>query len=270
MDKIWPIASITFKEGIRNRALQGILSVAGLLCLAYLSVMPMFAFERGKVIVDLSAASISLAGLAIVLFLAISMLTRDIHQRSVCMILSRPIPRSSYVVGKFCGLAFMVFIATLIIAIVALLTSYVGVRFTGALNAPRNFSIVHMALAYFLKYVGLVVLLAVAFLFTMLTTNEYLSMLLTMMTYFIGNSLETIVKVASTGADVQLHPIYLIALKVFTWIFPNLSAFDLRIFVAYGIGFPYTQAFWIVAYGLLYIVTLLSIAIVVFNRKEIL
>ena len=82
MDKIWPIIAITFKEGIRNRALQGIMGIAVLLCFAYLAMMPMFSFERSKVMVDLAGASVSLAGLAIVFFLAISMLTRDVHQRS--------------------------------------------------------------------------------------------------------------------------------------------------------------------------------------------
>ena len=103
MRKIWPIALITFKEGIRNRALQGILLIAVLLCFAYLAVLPMFAFETGKVMLDLGAASVNLSGLVIVLFLSISMLTRDIHQRSVCIILSRPISRPSYVMGKFLG-----------------------------------------------------------------------------------------------------------------------------------------------------------------------
>ncbi len=269
MDKVWYIASITFKEGIRNRALQGILGIAGLLCLVYLAVMPMFSFERSKVMVDLGAASISLAGLVIVLFLSISMLTRDVHQRSVCLILSRPISRSAYVVGKFSGLSFMVFVATLLVAGVALATSYVGITYTDSLDVPRNFSFGHLALVYLLKYISLILLLSVAFLFTVLTTNEYLSMLLTMMTYFIGNSLETIVKVASIGSDVQLSPIYLGALKFFTWVFPNLSAFDLKIYVAYGLEFPYAQAAWTVLYGGFYMIVTLSIAMIVFNRKEI-
>jgi ABC-type transport system involved in multi-copper enzyme maturation permease subunit len=123
LNKILPIVAITLKEGIRNRALQGILGIGSLLCLVYLAVMPMFSFERSKVMVDLVAASLSVAGLVIVLFLSISMLTKDIHQRSVCLILSRPISRTAYVIGKFCGLAFMVLIATLLIALIAFAAS---------------------------------------------------------------------------------------------------------------------------------------------------
>ena len=108
MGNVYRILAITFKEGIRNRALQGILCLAFLLCIVYLGVMQMFAFETGKVMLDLGSASVSIAGLVIVVFLAISMLTRDLHQRSICLILSRPVSRLQYVCGKFSGLALMV------------------------------------------------------------------------------------------------------------------------------------------------------------------
>ena len=54
LNKIWPIAGITLREGIRNRSLQGILFVAALLCVVYLTIIPLFAFDTGKVAVDLT------------------------------------------------------------------------------------------------------------------------------------------------------------------------------------------------------------------------
>lgn len=269
MDRIWPIVAITFKEGIRNRALQGILCIAVLLCLVYLAVIPMFAFETGKVMVDLGAASVSLAGMVIVLFLAISMLTSDIHRRSVCIILSRPVSRMAYVLGKFGGLALMVFTAVVLIVLVAVVASAIGTQFILEMTAPRNFALGQLGIAVLFNYLALLILLAIAFLFTIVTTNEYLSMLLTMMVYFIGNSLETIVKVAGSGGDIKMSPVYLGALKVLTWIFPNLSAFDLKVFVAYGLELSYPQILWTAAYGVLYIALVISITIVLFNRKEI-
>jgi ABC-type transport system involved in multi-copper enzyme maturation permease subunit len=269
MNKILPVAAITLKEGIRNRALQGILGVGGMLCLVYLAVMPMFSFERSKVMVDLVSASLSVAGLVIVIFLSVSMLTKDIHQRSVCMILSRPVSRTAYVIGKFSGLAIMVRIATLLIAMISFAASYIGAQFSNVLEVPRNFSLLQAGLAYLLKYLGMIVLLALAFLFTMVTTNEYLSMLLTAMTYLIGNSLETIVKVASVGSDVELSPVYLNALKLLTWIFPNLGAFDLKVYVAYGLALPLVQVAWTMAYGICYIALVVTLVVLVFNRKEI-
>ena len=269
MDRVWAIAAITFKEGIRNRALQGILCIAVLLCLGYLAVIPMFAFETGKVMVDLGAASVSVAGLVIVVFLAISMITRDIHQRSVCLILSRPVSRASYILVKFAGLATMVFIAVLSIACVALLSSVIGLQYVMEMQTLRNFSLGQLTVAVLFNYLALIILLSVAFLFTVATSSEYLSMLLTMMVYLIGHSLETIIKVASAGGDLKLSATYLNALKVFAWIFPNLSAFDLKVYVAYGLQLSSVQLAWTAAYGLCYTTLMVLATIAIFNRREI-
>jgi Cu-processing system permease protein len=269
MDKIWPIAAITYKEGIRNRALQGILGIAVVLCLGYLAILPMFAFETGKVMVDLGTASVSLAGMVIVLFLAISMLARDIHQRSVCMILSRPVSRPAYVFGKFGGMALMVLTAVVLISVAAVIASVIGTRLVLEIEAPRNFAFSQLAIVIGFKYLALLVVLSISFLFTVLTTSEYLSMLLTVMVYFIGNSLETIVKVASQGKDIELSPAYLGILKLFAWIFPNLSAFDLKLFVSYGLQMPREQILWTAVYGIFYILVVMLLTVVIFNRKEI-
>lgn len=269
MVNIYRISAITFKEGIRNRALQGIMCIAVMLCLVYVGVIQMFAFETGKVMVDLGSASVSVAGLVIVVFLAITMLTRDLHQRSICLILSRPVSRSEYVLGKFSGLAMMVLAAVVLIASVAVISGLIGLKFTIEMAAPRNFSLIQLGATVFFKYMALIILLSIAFLFAVTTSNEYLSMLLTMMTYLIGNSLETIVKVAGLGTDVRLSSSYVGMLKVLTWVFPNFSAFDLKVYIGYGMSMPVFHILWTTLYGLLYIVLIISLTIVVFNRREI-
>ena len=37
------VAAITVKEGLRNRAMQGILAIALMLCMVYITIIPMFA-----------------------------------------------------------------------------------------------------------------------------------------------------------------------------------------------------------------------------------
>lgn len=269
MGKIWPIAAITLREGIRNRALQGILAVAVFLGLVYLTIIPMFAFDTGKVAVDLGFASITLAGLAIVIFLGIGMLTRDIHQRSVCVILSRPVARPAYVIGKFFGLAVTILIAMGIIAVIAVVTSLIGIVLIPEMTAPRAFSIPMLLTVLAYQFESLLILLSVAFLFTVLTTNEYLSMLFTFCVYIIGHTLETVVKVITTGEFIQVGAAYLHLMRILTWVFPNLSAFDLKVHVAYGLPLPVAQVVWTAAYGLFYVITMLLLTNLVFMRKEI-
>ena len=139
MNKTGLVALITLKEGIRNRALQGILLIALFVSAAFLVVVPLFAFETGKVAVDLGFAAISLAGLGILFFLAIALLTEDIHRRTICMILSRPISRSQYVLGKFFGLSIAIFLAMLVIALLALFFGWLGIRFIPSMSSSPSF-----------------------------------------------------------------------------------------------------------------------------------
>lgn len=263
------VAGITIKEGLRNRAMQGILAIALLLCLVYITIIPMFAFDTGKVVIDLGFAFITLAGLTIVIFLGIALLTADIHQRTVCMILSRPVSRSDYVAGKYCGLAVTVLFAVLMIAVLTVLTSWVGIQLIPEMKAPRNFSWGILGVGIFFQYLSLLMLMAVSFFFACLTTSDYLSMLFTIGVYAIGSSLETIIEVIQIGEEVHLGPGYLAMLKVISWIFPNFSAFDFKVYLAYGIRLPWNQVFWTAGYGTVYIGLLAAATLWVFKRKEI-
>ncbi|MCP4745901.1 MAG: ABC transporter permease [Desulfobacteraceae bacterium] len=269
MKTIGLIAGITIKEGMRNRALQGILTIALLLCLFYLTIIPLFAFDTGKVAVDLGFSSMTLAGLAIVVFLGIALLSRDIQQSTVCMIISRPISRTNYVIGKFCGVAVTVLIAVLSIALLSVVTSSIGIHFIVEMTPPRNFSWTVLLVSILFQYLSLLMLMAVAFFLTCLTTSEYLSMLLTVCIYIIGNSLETLIAVAQEGDLVQVSNLYLTLLKTIAWLVPNFSAFDLKIYVAYGLSVPWSYVGWTAVYGISYIALLAMITLWVFKRKEI-
>jgi ABC-type transport system involved in multi-copper enzyme maturation permease subunit len=263
------VAAITIREGLRNRAMQGILAISLLLCLVYLTIIPMFAFDTGKVAVDLGSAFVTLAGLAIVIFLGIALLTRDIHQRTACMILARPVSRTDYVLGKYFGLAGTVLLAVLMIAGLTVLTSWLGTLLIVEMKPPRNFSWGALGINVLFQYLSLLLLMAVAFFFACLTTSEYLSMLFTVCVYVIGNTLETITAVIQEGQFVQVGPAYLFMMKVLAWIFPNLSAFDFKVYLAYGLPLPWAQVAWTGLYGLSYIGLLAAATLWIFKRKEI-
>ena len=120
MLKVWLIMKITFKEGIRSRILFGISLLAVFLFASNMAVTRLFAFELGKVMVDVGFASLSLAGLSIIFFLGIGLLSRDIHDKTVYMIISRPITRAQYVLGKFGGLALILMTAFVILGLLAI------------------------------------------------------------------------------------------------------------------------------------------------------
>ena len=74
MKNIWLLAQITWKEGVRNRVLLGILLFAVVLCVVNLVFTNMFTHDLGKVAVDVGLSVVSIAGLAIIFFMGIRLL----------------------------------------------------------------------------------------------------------------------------------------------------------------------------------------------------
>lgn len=269
MRKAFEVSRITFHEGIRDRALLGILLLSFCLCGISLFVIPMFAFDTGKVAIDIAFAFISLTGLTIIFFMAIPLLSRDIHHHTVTMILARPVSRGEYILGKYAGLAALIAVAFLVIGTLAILSFWLGVQILPALSLPRNFTWLTLVLTTLLTYQSQLIVLAAAFLFSTITTSSYLAMLLALAVYITGHTIETILKIISAGEFFEASKPYVVTLDIISWILPNLRAFDLKTHVAYGLHISTSYVVMVTLYAAVYITILLSLTIFAFTKKEL-
>ena len=98
------IARNTFREASRDRVLMG-LTVAGLVIMIITQVLsPLAVGEGGRITVDLGLSAISLLGVLAILLVGTSLVAKEIERRTIFNLLSRPIPRPVYLVGKWAGL----------------------------------------------------------------------------------------------------------------------------------------------------------------------
>ncbi|SPD74032.1 conserved membrane hypothetical protein [uncultured Desulfobacterium sp.] len=269
MNPIWLITKITFKEGIRNRILFGITLLALLLFASNVVLTNLFSLEVGKVMVDLGFAALSLAGLSIIFFLGIGMLSQDIHNKTVYMIVGRPVTRAQYVMGKFGGMTLLLFVVMLILGFLAMVSFGIGSALRPGATMPRNFSWVSLLTTIGFHFLSLLIVLSVSFFFTVISSSIYLAMLFTFCIYFIGHSLETIVKVLIKGEFMEVSPWYVGLMKGMSWLFPNLSAFDLKANLAYGLPYDGAYLIWTGLYGCAYIVIMFLLTLVIFKQKDL-
>ena len=117
MRAVFSVALLSFKEGLRQRVLYGVVLAALLMMSGAVLVSGFFLRDISKVILDFSLATVTLGGLTIPLFLAIHMLARDIERRTVFSLLSRPISRGQYLFGKFNGLLLLTGLVMLFLSI---------------------------------------------------------------------------------------------------------------------------------------------------------
>lgn len=268
MNVLWPIAAITLKEGIRNRAFYGISILALLLLGANLLISGMIMREVGKVAVDMALSTVSLSGLLLVLFVGINLMAKDLDRRTIYMVLSRPVSRSQYIFGKFFGMALLIMIAMLFLSAFAVLSIFM-VKMSYPTFFPR-FSWPLIALAITFTTLMLILLSAMSFLFASFASTSFITLILTIVSYIIGHSMADVKALVEMPGEVgiSVSPLTVKLVQIAYYIFPNLSIFDIKTQAAHGLNVPISYIFWAVSYFVIYTAISLTLASLIFRKRE--
>ncbi len=103
--RIWAIALNTFREAVRIRVLYGILILLIGANLMSFVLGAMAATDSARVTSDTGLAGISLFGSLTAIFLGVFLLYGEIQRRTIHIIVSKPIERWEFVIGKYLGMA---------------------------------------------------------------------------------------------------------------------------------------------------------------------
>lgn len=128
--RIWAIALNTFREAARIRVLYGILVLVVGANLLAIVLGEMSLRESARVSRDIGLAGISLFGSLTAIFLGVFLLYTEVQRRTIHAIVSKPIERWEFVVGKYVGMALVlsVLVALFAVAMIAMLMwQHVGV-----------------------------------------------------------------------------------------------------------------------------------------------
>lgn len=117
MGKTTAIALNTFREAVRNKVLYFLLIFA-LLIMGFSSVISDLSIAAPeKLIKDLGLASIDFFGFLIAVFVGIYLVYTELDKKTIYTIVSKPISRWQFIVGKYLGLLLTVYINMIIMSI---------------------------------------------------------------------------------------------------------------------------------------------------------
>jgi Cu-processing system permease protein len=111
------IASNTFREAVRDRVLYNLIAFALLLSGAAILVGQISIEIEKLVVINLGLTAVSLFGVVIAIFIGIGLVSKEIEKRTLYTVLSRPVRRWEFIVGKFFGLAGTLVVNTLFMAL---------------------------------------------------------------------------------------------------------------------------------------------------------
>ena len=103
--RIVHIASNTFREAVRDRVLYNLIVFALLMSGASILVGQISIDIERLVVINLGLTAVSLFGMVIAIFIGIGLVSKEIEKRTLYTVLSRPVRRWEFIVGKFFGLA---------------------------------------------------------------------------------------------------------------------------------------------------------------------
>jgi ABC-type transport system involved in multi-copper enzyme maturation permease subunit len=260
------IAVHVFKESVRDRVLYNLVFFAVLLIASSYLLGQLTAGQDVKIIKDLGLAATAVFGLFIAIFIGIGLVSKEVERRSIYALLSKPISRPQFIVGKYAGLVLTlaVNVTVMTVAIYAVL-AYMNWAATPEMRAswdapgldPR------MLKAVFLIFVELMIVTAVALFFSTFST-PILSAALTFGVYIVG---QFNADLKNFDRIVDSKPAIWLARGIYH-LLPDLSAFDVKLEVVHGLPVPAGYLAATAAYGGAYIVALLVVATLIFSRRD--
>lgn len=257
---------ITLKGVLRDRIYHGILLIA----LLFLFIPSASSFSMRQVpelAITLSLSLTSFLLLLLAIFLGGTSLWKDVERRYVQSVLGgTPTSRTSYVLGKYFGVSLFVTITALLLGLMSL----AAIWYTASAYPPdRPLLWQNIALAVFFDALKYALLIAVAFLLSTVSTSFFLPVFGTVATFLAGSATQEVFDYLHSAQGEKFSALIKNSALFFYYVLPNFSAFDLKANAIYGLPLDIGGLLLTLAYGVVYIAILLSIASFLFTRREL-
>ena len=252
--RIGLIATNTLREAVRSRLLYSLLFFAVTMIGFAVLIASLSYVEGERMIQDIGLASIRLFSVGIAIFVGIGLIYGEVDRRTIYTILSKPVSRPEFQLGKFLGLLLAVWLQLDLMALAFAAVSLL-------VGAPLGLG--HGA-ALLLIGVELMVIVALALLFSSFTT-PMLSALFTLGIYILGHLSRNLYFL---GQDSEVDGVRQAATLLYR-LLPDLESFNLTIQAVHGLPISMSEVGWAVLYGFAYSVVILVLAGFIFQKRDL-
>lgn len=247
------IALNTFREGVKDKIFYAIV-IFGIIIMGSSKLISTLSLgEVDKITKDLGLATISLLGLLIAIFVGTKLVYEEISRKTIYTIISKPITRPQFVLGKYFGLLFIILVTIGILTAFFYFVIYLNL---GELNP-------NLLKAIALTFFELALITSIAIFFSTFT-SPISSALFTVGMWVVGH-FSTDLK-----ALVQLSDSHLVrSMSIFLYyLVPNLSNFNIRGEVVHGVSVPSLFLLFSITYGVIYTAVVILISMLIFRRRS--
>ena len=254
MRNIFLIAAITYKESLRNK-LPHVLLLFAVIAIASTRFFTMFApTEELKIIQDTSLGIIRFFGMLITVFITAGLVPREIERRTVTTILSKPVSRTQFLFGKFCGALYSVFVNVMIMSAILLLIIYLK-------GKTFNPEIIKALILISMEFV---VLCSITLCVSTIS-SEIFSIIFGIQIYIIGHLTHYLQHMAGRLDSISMRTL----LECLYTLLPNFENFNVQNAIVLGTKVSLQYMGKVISYGIIYSVIMLTLSYLLFAEREV-
>ncbi len=253
--RIGAIAFNTFREAVRDRVLYNLILFALLMIGSSLLLGQITIAVQKQLLINLGLTAISIFGVLIAIFIGIGLVSKEIDKRTLYTVLTRPVARWEFIVGKYFGL-----VGTLIVN-AALMTLGFFVALLYLMRGLQHSDVSILAAVYFILLQFMMVT-AIALLLSSFSTPIE-SAILSFAIFVVGSFSEDLHSFAESAKGTT-H--YIAA--AFSYLIPNFSALNYIASVAHGNAITGYMLVINTAYALLYAGAAVCAASLIFQNRN--
>ncbi|HXO37545.1 MAG TPA: ABC transporter permease subunit [Candidatus Acidoferrum sp.] len=255
ISRLTAITLNTFREAVRDRVLYNLI----LFVLLLVASAPLFGqisigMER-LILVNVGLSSISLFGVIIAIFIGIGLVSKEMEKKTLYTILSRPVRRWEFIVGKYMGLIMTLVVNT------ALMTAgfYIALLITNGLHKSDALLLV----AIYFTVLQFLIVTALTVLFSTFSSPIF-SAIFAFALFIIGTFAEDLKNFAaiSKGAAKLLA-------TAAAYVMPNFASLNVIAQTAHDQGIGGRLILFNTLYAVLYSASAVAAAVLIFDRRNL-
>ncbi len=247
------LAVNTFREALRNKLLYTLLGFSFVMIASGVVLATLSYVEVDEILQDVGMGAIRFFSAGIAIFVGIGLVHNEVDRRTIFTILSKPVSRAEFLVGKWAGLTFTVWLQLALMVVAFAVVSMLA----GASLGLDHF----VALA--LIGLELMVLVAIATLFSAFTT-PMLAAFFTVGLWIIGHLTRDL---QALGSQSDAESVSQVATFLFV-LMPDFEVFNKTLEAVHGLPIPGNEIGLATVYAVGYTVCTLILAVMIFSRRD--
>lgn len=252
--RIQALATNTFREAIRNKLLYALLGFGVVMIGSGALLSTLSYVEVDEILQDMGMAAIRLFSAGIAIFVGVGLIHNEVEHRTIFTILSKPVSRSEFLVGKWAGLTFTVWVQLLLMS---LAFAFVSVLAGASLTAGH-------AVAIGLLGLELMVLVAISTLFSSFTT-PMLASFYTFGLWLIGHLSRDLYLLGQQSDHTAVPRLTSIIYSVL----PDFEIFNKTLEAVHGLPIHDHEIGFAALYAAGYAIVTLMLASTIFSRRDL-